>query len=132
MIKQKQLISFEEIKFEKDALIYDMDKDGNRTVDFYLPLCFNPEEKLEIKCGSEAPNLYIQVTEQRIKKHKTKLMVAMYMTIWDAPDRPEYDWDKIWLLPGQIHVFIQAINQFLKENEPEIGSYYELFKKFPM
>ena len=127
MIKQKEIISFDEIKFDKDSLLYDMDKEGNRIADFYLPLYFDPEEKLDIKCGEDQPNIYIRVTEEKLKK-KTKLFLEMYLTIWNAPDRPVYDWDRIWLLPGQIRIFIDAINEYLKDTCH--FSYFDLFKNF--
>lgn len=131
MIKQKEIISLEEIQFTKESFSYDMDKDGNRIAEFALPLVFDPEEKLDLQCGESSPNLYIQVTEEKRKKKKrAKLYISMYMNILNAPGRPEYDWDRILLLPGQIKLFIKAIDDFLKKAEPGVGSYYGIFDKF--
>lgn len=127
MIFQKEMIAGEELRFQEDSLEFDMDKDGRQIAIFYLPVLFNPEAKIDIKCGEEPPNIYLEVTEDERKKKGKRHKVAMYLSIWNAPQRPEYDWDRVRMVPGQISVFISAIDKFLSESEMKC-SFQELFQ----
>ena len=123
MIKQLELISADEITFDSDSLYYDYDEEGRKSGSFYLPIWFDAEEKFDISLGEESPNIYIVVTETAPKK----LRMTLEIVFPDNPGRPKYDLEQIKMLPGQIEIFREAIDGFLKD-EPDTDSYENIFR----
>lgn len=123
MIKQLELIRADEITFDSDSLYYDYDEEGRKSASFYLPLWFDVEEKFDNPPSEEPPNIYIVVTETTQKK----LRMTLEIVFPDTPGRPKYDLEQIKMLPGQVKIFREAIDKFLKD-EPDTDSYENIFQ----
>lgn len=123
MIKQLELISANEITFDSDSLYYDYDEEGRKSASFYLPVWFDAEEKFDISLGEEPPNVYIVVTQIAQKK----LHMTLEIVLRDAPGHSEYEFNKVKMLPGQVEIFREAIDKFLKD-EPDTDSYENIFQ----